>query len=65
MGVKIDIFDSTLRDGAQARGINFSLSDKMHMLALLDDLGVDYIEAGTPLPIPKSASSLRKRIKRS
>ena len=53
MGVKIDIFDSTLRDGAQARGINFSLSDKMHMLALLDDLGVDYIEAGNPASNPK------------
>lgn len=53
MSVKIDIFDSTLRDGAQARGINYSLSDKLHMLALLDGLGVDYIEAGNPASNPK------------
>ena len=59
MGVKIDIFDSTLRDGAQARGINYSLSDKM--LELLDSLGVDYIEAGNPFN-PK-IGSLRKRSK--
>lgn len=53
MSVKVDIFDSTLRDGAQARGINYSLSDKLHMLKLLDSLGVDYIEAGNPASNPK------------
>ena len=53
MSVKVDIFDSTLRDGAQARGINYSLSDKLHMLKLLDGLGVDYIEAGNPASNPK------------
>jgi len=53
MSVKIEIFDSTLRDGAQARGINYSLSDKLHMLTLLDGLGVDYIEAGNPASNPK------------
>ena len=53
MPVKVDIFDSTLRDGAQARGINYSLSDKLHMLKLLDGLGVDYIEAGNPASNPK------------
>ncbi len=53
MSKKIEIFDSTLRDGAQARGINYSLTDKMHMLELLDNLGVDYIEAGNPASNPK------------
>ncbi len=53
MSVKVDVFDSTLRDGAQARGINYSLSDKLHMLKLLDGLGVDYIEAGNPASNPK------------
>lgn len=50
---KIEIFDSTLRDGAQARGINYSLTDKIHMLRLLDSLGLDYIEAGNPASNPK------------
>ena len=53
MADRIEIFDSTLRDGAQARGINYSLSDKMYMLALLDGLGIDYIEAGNPASNPK------------
>ncbi len=50
---KIEIFDSSLRDGAQARGINYSLADKLNMLSLLDGLGIDYIEAGNPASNPK------------
>lgn len=50
---KIEIFDSTLRDGAQARGINYSVPDKLHMLTLLDNIGIDYIEAGNPASNPK------------
>lgn len=53
MSKRIDIFDSTLRDGAQAKGVNYSLSDKIHMLKLLDSLGLDYIEAGNPASNPK------------
>ncbi len=53
MAAKIEIFDSTLRDGAQARGISYSLHDKLQMVALLDSLGVDYIEAGNPASNPK------------
>jgi|AGTN01.1.fsa_nt_gi 2-isopropylmalate synthase/homocitrate synthase family protein len=53
MARKIEIFDSTLRDGAQARGISYSLHDRLQMLALLDSLGVDYIEAGNPASNPK------------
>ena len=53
MARKIEIFDSTLRDGAQARGISYSLHDKLQMLTLLDRLGVDYIEAGNPASNPK------------
>lgn len=51
MGVdilKIEIFDSTLRDGAQAEGISFSVSDKIKIAKVLDDLGIDFIEAGNP-----------------
>ena len=48
MGEKIKIFDSTLRDGAQAKGITFSVEDKVKIVKALDDLGIDYVEAGNP-----------------
>ena len=51
---KIILFESSLRDGAQARGITFSLPDKLKMVALLDELGMDYIEAGNPASNPKA-----------
>lgn len=47
------IYDSTLRDGAQAQGISFSLDDKLKIVAALDRLGVKYIEAGNPGSNPK------------
>jgi len=50
---KIEIYDTTLRDGAQAEGISFSVSDKIKIVKLLDELGVDYIEAGWPGSNPK------------
>ena len=50
---KIDILDSTLRDGAQGEGISFSVSDKIHICQALDELGVSYIEAGNPGSNPK------------
>ena len=50
---KIEIYDTTLRDGAQSEGINFSTSDKLKIVKLLDNLGVDYIEAGWPGANPK------------
>ena len=50
---KIYIFDSALRDGAQAKGISYSLEDKLHMLKVLDKAGMDYIEAGNPASNPK------------
>lgn len=50
---KIEIYDTTLRDGSQAEGINFSVNDKLKIIKLLDELGVDYIEAGWPGANPK------------
>ena len=44
----IKIYDSTLRDGAQTKGVNFSLDDKFRILDILINIGVDYIEAGWP-----------------
>jgi len=46
---RVEIYDTTLRDGAQAQGIAFSLEDKLLIAAKLDELGVDYIEGGYPL----------------
>lgn len=50
---KIMIYDSTLRDGAQAKGISFSVEDKLKIVEALDKIGVDYIEAGNPGSNPK------------
>ena len=50
---RIDIYDTTLRDGSQGEGINFSLQDKLLVTRRLDELGVDYIEGGYPLSNPK------------
>ena len=44
----ISLFDTTLRDGQQTPGIDFSLDDKLAVMDLLDSLGVDYIEGGYP-----------------
>lgn len=46
-------YDSTLRDGAQAQGISFSVEDKLKIVEKLDDLGIAYIEAGNPGSNPK------------
>ena len=45
---RIFLFDSTLRDGAQTLGVNFSAVDKANIATDLDTLGIDYIEGGWP-----------------
>ncbi len=45
---RVYLFDSTLRDGAQSQGVDFSAADKRAIAIALDDLGVDYIEGGWP-----------------
>ena len=45
---RIQIYDTTLRDGSQAEGISFSLQDKLAITERLDSLGVDYVEGGYP-----------------
>ena len=44
--MKIEIFDTTLRDGAQGAGVAFTEADRFRVIHALDDLGVSYIEAG-------------------
>lgn len=46
-------YDTTLRDGAQQQGVSFTVEDKLAVIALLDHLGVTYVEAGWPGAIPK------------
>ncbi|HPD00990.1 MAG TPA: citramalate synthase, partial [Acetivibrio sp.] len=50
---KVVVYDSTLRDGAQAQGISFSVKDKLKIVERLDRLGIRYIEAGNPGSNPK------------
>src|SRR5687768_16009766 len=45
---RIEIYDTTLRDGTQGEGFNLSLQDKIMIAQKLDDLGVDYVEGGFP-----------------
>jgi len=45
---RLYLFDTTLRDGAQMNGIDFTLQDKRTITHMLDELGVDYIEGGYP-----------------
>ena len=50
---KVTIYDTTLRDGAQGEGINFSLPAKMRIVRSLDEFGIDYIEGGFAASNPK------------
>jgi 2-isopropylmalate synthase len=45
---RLYLFDTTLRDGAQTQGVDFSSADKRRIAGLLDELGIDYIEGGYP-----------------
>jgi len=65
---KIDIFDTTLRDGEQVPGCKLNTKEKVDLAVALEDLGVDIIEAGFPISSPgdfESVSQIAKIIKRS
>jgi 2-isopropylmalate synthase len=53
---RVEIYDTTLRDGTQGEGVALSLVDKLKIARLLDDIGVDYVEGGYPLSNPKDAA---------
>ncbi len=46
--MELEIYDTTLRDGSQQEGISLTVSDKLRIAGLLDDLGVAFIEGGWP-----------------
>jgi 2-isopropylmalate synthase len=53
---RVEIYDTTLRDGTQGEGVSRSVQDKILISPTLDDLGVDFIEGGYPLSNPKDAA---------
>jgi len=57
---RLYLFDTTLRDGAQTNGIDFSLEDKIAIAKLLDRLGVDYVEGGYPGANPTDTAFFSK-----
>lgn len=57
---RIQLYDTTLRDGSQGEGVNFSLQDKLLVTARLDELGFDFIEGGYPLSNPKDAEYFQR-----
>ena len=57
---KLYIFDTTLRDGAQTQGVDFSINDKQKISISLDNLGVDYIEGGWPGANPTDTEFFNK-----
>jgi 2-isopropylmalate synthase len=53
---RVYLYDTTLRDGTQRRGLSLSLEDKIQIAALLDDFGFDYVEGGWPASNPKDTA---------
>jgi len=58
--VKVELYDTTLRDGAQSEGISFSVNDKLKICEKLDELGIHFIEGGWPGANPKDMSFFKK-----
>jgi 2-isopropylmalate synthase len=57
---QIQIYDTTLRDGSQGEGVNFSLQDKLLIAQRLDELGFDFVEGGYPLSNEKDAQFFQR-----
>ena len=60
---RLYIFDTTLRDGEQTQGVDFSIDDKEKIALALDTLGVDYIEGGWPGANPTDTEFFQKKLK--
>lgn len=61
MSARIHLFDTTLRDGAQTTGVDFSLADKIAIARHLDALGIDYVEGGYPGANPLDTEFFREK----
>ncbi len=67
-GDRLIIFDTTLRDGEQSPGATMTFEEKLEVAALLDEMGVDVIEAGFPIASDgdfEAVSEISKRVKRA
>ena len=62
---RIQVYDTTLRDGTQAQGVSLSLEDKLMIAERLDELGTEYIEGGYPLSNPKDKAFFEQIRRRS
>jgi 2-isopropylmalate synthase len=58
---RLYLFDTTLRDGAQTNGVDFTLHDKLTIAGMLDDLGIDYVEGGYPGANPTDTELFSKK----
>ncbi|MEQ8349751.1 MAG: citramalate synthase [Sneathiellaceae bacterium] len=63
MAERLYLFDTTLRDGAQTQGVDFSVEDKRTIAIALDRLGIDYIEGGWPGANPTDTSFFADRVR--
>ena len=59
---KIYLFDTTLRDGQQTQGVDFSVQDKINISNALDDMGIDYIEGGWPGANPTDTKFFEEKL---
>jgi 2-isopropylmalate synthase len=57
---RLYLFDTTLRDGAQTNGVDFTLADKLAIARMLDELGIDYVEGGYPGANPTDSELFAK-----
>src|SRR5690242_11697762 len=58
---RLYLFDTTMRDGALTTGVDFSLDDKRHIAAMLDRLGIDYVEGGYPGANPLDTEFFKRK----
>ena len=63
MAGPVEIYDTTLRDGAQLEGLSLTVEDKLRVAELLDELGVDYIEGVWPGALPKDTEFFARAAK--
>ena len=61
MKERIYLFDTTLRDGQQTPGVDFSVEDKSAIAAMLDEFGIDYVEGGYPGANPTDSAFFEKK----
>src|SRR5215217_8641156 len=64
MKTQVEIYDTTLRDGSQGEGINFSAADKLRIAEKIDAFGIHYIEGGWPGSNPKDMEFFKQAAKR-